>query len=96
MEAARSVREDFLHQNGFDDIDTFTPLKKQYYMLAIIMDYFTEATAAVNRGVRLQRLLDLPVMERIGRFKMTPPEDIVAEYENLLAEMRKQIREIED
>lgn len=51
LEAARSIREDFLHQNAFHDVDTYTPLKKQYYMMKLIIDFYENSIEALNRDV---------------------------------------------
>ena len=69
LEAARSIREDFLHQNAFHDVDTYTPLKKQYYMMKLIIDFYENSIEALNRGGDVESLVNLPVREQIGRFK---------------------------
>ena len=69
MEAARSIREDFLHQNSFDDIDTYTSLQKQYYMMKLVYAYYEEGAKALAEGAGINNLVKLPVRERIGRYK---------------------------
>lgn len=81
MEAARSIREDFLHQNSFHEIDTYTSLKKQHMMMNLVLAYYEQAVAALENGASLQELIDLPVRERIGRFKYTMEDRVDAEYE---------------
>ena len=66
LEAARSIREDFLHQNAFHDVDTYTPLKKQYYMMKLIIDFYENSIEALNRGGDVESLVNLPVREQIG------------------------------
>ena len=91
MEAARSIREDFLHQNSFDEIDTYTSLDKQFLMMKLVMKYYDESVEALAKGAPLNELISLPVRERIGRYKYTPEENIDAEFEKISAELSEQI-----
>jgi V/A-type H+/Na+-transporting ATPase subunit A len=70
LEAARMIREDFLHQNAFDDIDTYTSVKKQSLLLNIIIEFFNLATDALLKGINLEGLLNLKVREQISRAKL--------------------------
>ncbi len=92
MEAARSLREDFLHQNSFDDVDTYTPLEKQFYLLDLILTYFDEATAAAESGTPARSLLNLKVMEAIGRYKIVDEKDAKRVYQEIQDEIRSEIR----
>ena len=78
MEIARSIREDYLHQNAFDDVDTYTSPEKQFQMLNLILLFDQHARAALQNGADIEALLSLPVREEIGRAKYIP-EDQVAE-----------------
>lgn len=69
METAKSIREDYLHQNAFHEVDTYTSLNKQYKIMKLILGFYHEATAALSDGVELNDLLKLPVREQIGRAK---------------------------
>lgn len=69
METAKSIREDYLHQNAFHEVDTYTSLDKQYKMMKLILGFYHEAVAALSDGVELNDLLKLPVREQIGRAK---------------------------
>ena len=89
LEASRSLREDFLHQNSFDDIDTFTPLFKQQRMLQLILHYYDLASSALRAGVRFERLTGLSIMEQVGRFKYTKEEQV----EEKFAELHKALDE---
>ena len=89
MEVARSIREDFLHQNAFDDVDTYTSLKKQYLMLRLILAYEERGRAALDGGAVLSRLLELPVREQIARAKYIP-EDELDRFETLEEELGRQ------
>ena len=91
MEAARSIREDFLHQNAFHEIDTFTSLKKQHMMMMLVLAYYDQAGVALNKGVNIERLVNLPVRETIGRFKYTPEGELDKAYDNILDTLRIEI-----
>ena len=75
LETTRAIREAFLQQNAFHDVDTFTPLGKQYLMLDAILQFHHGALAKLEQGVALDELLALPVRERIARMKFTPQDD---------------------
>ena len=91
LEAARSIREDFLHQNSFHEIDTYTPLEKQYLLMKLVLAYYNDSVKALNRGADVEQLVKLPVRERIGRFKYTAPENIDAEYESVLNDLTTEL-----
>ena len=91
LEAARSIREDFLHQDAFHEIDTYTPLHKQDIMMRLVLDYYDEATAALGEGIAIDDLVALPARERIGRFKYTPIENVDAAYEETRRALAKEI-----
>ena len=94
MEAARSIREDFLHQNSFHEIDTYTPLHKQLRMMQLTVAYFDDSLAALNQGADINGLIRLPVREAIGRYKYTPNDQIDSAYEKIREEMAAQISEL--
>ncbi|SDB28827.1 V-type ATP synthase subunit A [Eubacterium oxidoreducens] len=91
MEAARSIREDYLHQNSFHDIDTYTSCEKQLLMMKLVCAYYDEAQEALKEGAPLNELINLPVREQIGRYKYTEEKDIKAEYERIATELTRQI-----
>jgi len=76
LETAKSIREDFLHQNAFHEIDTYTSLKKQYLLLKIIMRFHKAALSAVKNGADIETLINLPVREQIARAKYTAEDKI--------------------
>ncbi|MBO6158217.1 MAG: V-type ATP synthase subunit A [Firmicutes bacterium] len=80
MEAARSIREDFLHQNSFDEIDTYTSLNKQYYMMKLVYAFYEEGTKALQQGASINDLVKMECREKIGRFKYTLEKDIDKQY----------------
>ncbi|EEG51748.1 V-type ATP synthase subunit A [Enterocloster asparagiformis] len=90
LEAARSIREDFLHQDAFHEVDTFTSLKKQHMMM-LVLAYYDQAGEALNKGVNIERLVNLPVRETIGRFKYTPEGELDKAYDNILDTLRIEI-----
>lgn len=76
LEVARSIREDFLHQNAFHELDTYASLQKQYRMLHLILSFYFEAREAVQKGTSVEKLENLEVREKIARAKYTPEEDL--------------------
>ena len=91
LEAARSIREDFLHQNAFHEIDTFTSLKKQHMMMMLMLAYYDKAGDALSQGVNIERLVGLPVREAIGRFKYTEEADLDKVYEDVIKTLESEI-----
>ena len=91
MEAARSIREDFLHQNSFHEIDTYTPLRKQYLMMKLVLAFYEKSVDALNKGADMNALIALPVREKIGRYKYTTDADIESEYKNVEEELDKEV-----
>ena len=89
MEVARSIREDYLHQNAFDDIDTYTSLKKQFLMLRLILDYGEKGQTALDAGCNLSDVINMPVRERIGRAKFIP-EDSLYYFQEIETELANQ------
>nr|WP_027870612.1 V-type ATP synthase subunit A [[Eubacterium] cellulosolvens] len=87
MEAARSIREDFLHQNSFDEIDTYTSLKKQYYMMKLVFEFYEQGTKALEHGASINDLVKMEVREKIGRFKYTLEADIDDQYDKIKEEI---------
>ncbi len=91
MEASRSIREDFLHQNSFHDIDTYTSLEKQYLMMKLVIGYYNEGAKALENGADIKKLIDLSVREDIGRFKYTEEKDIDKEYKRISELLSEQV-----
>ncbi len=80
MEAAKSIREDFLNQNSFDEVDTYSSLRKQYLMMRLVMSFYEKANAALEKGANVEHLIAMPSREPIGRFKYTPEDKIEDEF----------------
>ncbi len=91
LEATRSIREDYLHQNAFHEVDTYTSPRKQYLMLKAILLNYEKSLDALNAGASFSRLIQLPVRERIGRLKYVPEDGAQAEYDGILADMTAEI-----
>ena len=95
METARSIREDFLHQLAFHEVDAYTSLKKQLYMMRLILAYYDECANAVAQNANIETLANLPVREQIGRFKYTPEEQIDEKYNAVLNELQAAVKAAE-
>ena len=93
LETARSIREDYLHQNAFNDTDTYTSLQKQHLMMQLILDYYDEATKALEQGAGINDLVALPCRESIGRFKYVREDETEAEFESIESRLQEECRE---
>ena len=96
LETAKSIREDFLHQNSFHEVDTYTSIKKQFRMMELILNFHHEALKVVEKGdldLDLEKLFALPVRDRIARAKYVPEEEL-AELDDIDEEIKKQVRQL--
>ncbi len=91
LEASRSIREDYLHQNAFHEVDTYTSPRKQYMMLRLILDYYDKGLQALEADASFSRIVSLPVREDIGRIKYTPEDEMQARYEAVSAALAEQM-----
>lgn len=91
LEACKSIREDYLHQNAFHEVDTFTSMNKQYKLMKLIMAYYQLSKDAVAKGASFNKLISLEVRERIGRFKYIEEANIDKAYEDIYSELRNSI-----
>lgn len=91
MEAARSIREDFLHQNSFHEIDTYTSLKKQHLMMKLVLGFYDKSVEALKEGAAVNDLIKMSVREQIGRYKYTPEDQLDAQYEAVVKELAAEI-----
>ena len=94
METARSIREDFLHQDSFNEIDTYTDLHKQYQMMKLILAFYDLSLKALEKGAKVDDLAGLDVRERIGRFKYTASDRVDDEYKMVMASLEKEINDL--
>jgi V/A-type H+-transporting ATPase subunit A len=96
LEAAKSIREDFLQQNAFNDVDTYSSLNKQYKMLRLVVNFKHEADKALDAGVYLEKILEIPVRDEIARSKYISESEIgrIDEiHQSLKNQIQKLIRE---
>jgi V/A-type H+-transporting ATPase subunit A len=93
LETARSIQEDFLHQNSFHEVDTYASLEKQFRMMKLIMLFHQEALRAIERGADFQALITLPVREQIARSRYLAEDDLAA-MDQIEAAIREQIADL--
>ena len=91
MEAARSIREDFLHQNSFHEIDTYTSLEKQHNMMELVLAFYKESQNALDKGASINDLLKMPVREKIGRYKYVHEDNLKQEMDDIVEELHTEI-----
>ena len=94
LEASKSIREDYLHQNAFHDIDTYASLNKQYRMMKLILSYYDFSLEAIGKGASFNKLSEFAVREAIGRFKYIEEEKIDDTYDEIIDQMRAEIDEL--
>ena len=92
LEAARSIREDFLHQNAFHETDTYTPLEKQYLMMLLVLSFFDEGMSALDKGANIDDIISMPVREKIGRFKYVENDKIKEDYDEIIDSLRRELQ----
>ncbi|MDF2539960.1 MAG: atpA [Herbinix sp.] len=91
LEAARSIREDFLHQDAFHEVDTYTDLEKQFLMMELVLNYYDVSLDALSKGVSIESLVKLAVRESIGRFKYAAKDKIAKEFEDILQKLQIEV-----
>ena len=94
LEATRSIREDYLHQNAFHEVDTYTSPAKQAMLLRLIIGYYEKSLDALTKDASFNKLAALPVREDIGRFKYTEEDKCAERYEEITAKLNAEIREL--
>lgn len=94
MEAARSIREDFLHQLAFHEVDTYTSLKKQFMMMSLVLEFYDVCLESLKQGADIEKLVSMPVRESIGRFNYVEEENIDSEYAAVHKALLSQTAEI--
>jgi V/A-type H+-transporting ATPase subunit A len=93
METAKSLREDFLHQNAFSDVDTYTSMEKQFKMLTTILKFHHHGLEALNSGAPMNKLFNLPVREKIARMGLVSEKEL-EKIDALEGEMRDEIAQL--
>lgn len=91
LEAARSIREDYLHQNAFHETDTYTSLEKQYLMMTAILGFYDKALAALTQGLDIDTIVELPVRERIGRLKYAAESRAAEEFSACMTHLDEEL-----
>ena len=94
MEAARSIREDFLHQNSFHEVDTYSSLKKQHLLMQLVVTFYEQSKEALEKGASIQGLLKMEVREKIGRFKYVTEDKLDEEYDRIEKELASEIANV--
>ena len=94
LEVAKMIREDFLQQNAFVDIDNYSSYDRQAKMLALILNYDSLCRDAIDNGAEISELFSIEVRNRIGRAKSVPVEEYVDAYEKIGVDMASQIKEL--
>ncbi len=90
LEACRSIREDYLHQNAFHEIDTYSSMNKQYKLLKLIIAFFEQSTEAVKKGADFNKIAAMDVREKIGRFKYIEESKIDESFDEIMAELKEE------
>lgn len=93
METAKSIREDYLHQNAFHEVDTYTSLNKQLLMMKLILEFDRLASDALDQNVDIEDILELPVREQIGRAKYIAEAEI-NKFDDILVEIKREMAEL--
>lgn len=96
METARSIREDFLHQLAFHEVDTYSSLRKQYLMMKLVLHFYDGSLDALKKGADIEKLVSIPSRESIGRFKYVPEKDIEDTYKTVCAAIDSEIKAVID
>lgn len=94
LETAKMIREDFLQQNAFINIDSYSSYERQVSLMGLILDYDTQCRAALDQGADMNALFAIPARERIGRAKTVPADEYENVYAQISTEMKAQIEEI--
>ena len=92
METAHSIREDFLHQLAFHEVDTYSSLRKQYLMMKLVLRFYDGSLDALKKGANIEKLVSIPSRESIGRFKYVHENDIEDTYKTVCAAIDSEIK----
>jgi V/A-type H+-transporting ATPase subunit A len=94
LEACRSIREDYLHQNAFHEVDAYSSTKKQCQLLTLILEFYRQSVEGLTRGAYFMDLINLEVRESIGRFKYVEEENCGAEFENIMLRLKTDVQNL--
>lgn len=93
MEASRSIREDFLHQLAFHEVDTYTSPNKMHHMMQLVIEFYEKGVETLNKGANIKDIISLPVREAIGRFKYIEEDKVDEQYKNISERLDKELAE---
>ncbi len=91
LEVAKSIREDYLHQNAFHDVDTYTSMHKQYRLLRLILQFYYKGKEVLEAGANIKEIFDLPIRERVGRAKYIEEDKVNDSYNAIENELNDQM-----
>jgi len=91
LEAARSIREDYLHQNAFHDVDTYTSTAKQFIMMSAILEFYDRGLTALKNGADIEDIVSASARERIGRIKYTDESKTAEEYKAAIEQLQGEL-----
>ena len=91
LEVCKSIREDYLHQNAFHEVDTYSSMNKQYKLLKLILAFYNEGVEGIKKGASFAKVAAIPQREEIGRFKYVEESEIDAKFEKLMNDMANEI-----
>ncbi|MBQ7548417.1 MAG: V-type ATP synthase subunit A, partial [Clostridia bacterium] len=94
METARSIREDFLQQDSFDDTDTHASLHKQFRMMQLVLSYYDICSHALSQKASIDLLAEIPSREAIGRFKFVPEKEVDARFDEITRAMNNEVKDV--
>ncbi|MDF2522236.1 MAG: Archaeal/vacuolar-type H+-ATPase subunit [Clostridia bacterium] len=94
LEVAKTIREDYLHQNAYHEVDTYSSLHKQYRLLKLIMLFHSKGKKAIDEGATIKQLFNIHVRERIGRAKYIPENEVDTVYDEIETELNNQIDDL--
>ena len=94
LETARTVREDFLHQNAFHETDTYTPLTKQFLLMKLISEFYHLSMDGLKDGIDIEKIVTMSVRERIGRFKYTQNDKVEKEFNEIMEMINSEIEKL--
>ncbi|MFW6040807.1 MAG: V-type ATP synthase subunit A, partial [Thermoplasmatota archaeon] len=96
LHASRIIREDFLQQNAFHEVDTFCEPEKQFRMLQIMMEYYDRGTKAIQEGISLEDVTSMGVMDKISRMSNIPAPDWEEKFDNIEMQMNKEFGDLKE
>lgn len=94
LEVARMIREDFLQQNAYHDVDSFCSLEKQYLMAKIILQWYDDALEVIERGIGVEKLERMRIKDVMARMKYVPSEGFKEKYEEIMKDMKDEFEVI--